>query len=302
MAIPTQFSVTRQAEKPIPNPVAPTQKPVVATAENTPSIARPSALSAKVGTLTAPPFPLNHARILYENTMQSYASIGDSQSTGTAINALKPNTFERWSFTGSNSFQLFLSDGAPVDTICIGGHNFINTTVKLYYDMGAGEVLLETRAPATNDPIMVHTSTSFNPVSIRVEVIGVGQLFAAYISAGVSLQMQRPFFNGHTPITDADVTSYYHNKTESGNIIGQAIRSRGYKTNYDWQNLDDSWYRQYIPPFKEAIKSQPFFIAWNLLEYPLDVGFGRVSQDISASMQNGTMIKRGGLSFELLGY
>lgn len=302
MAIPTQFSVTRQTEKPIPNPVAPTQKPVVATAENTPSIARPSALSAKAGTLTTPPFPLNHARILYDNALQAYTSIGDTQVTGTAVNALKPNTFERWSFTGNNSFQLFLSDGAPVDTICIGGHNFIGTTVRFYYDEGAGEVLLETRNPLTNDPIMVHTETAFNPNAIRVEVVGSGSLFAAYISAGVSLQMQRPFFNGHTPITDADVTSYYHNKTESGNIIGQAIRSQGYKTSYSWNNIDDTWYRTYFAPFKQAIKTQPFFIAWNLLEYPLDVGFGRVAQDISVAMQNGTVTKRNGLSFEFLGF
>ena len=302
MAIPTQFSVTSTRTAPIANPSAPKDAPTVAGANPSALQDAPSVLANSVSTPTTPPFPLNHARILYDNTLQSYTSIGDTQVTGTAANALKPNTFERWSFTGNNSFQLFLSDGAPVDTICIGGHNFIGTTVRFYYDEGAGEVLLETRNPLTNDPIMVHTETAFNPNAIRVEVTGSGSLFAAYISAGVSLQMQRPFFNGHTPITDADVTSYYHNKTESGNIIGQAIRSQGYKTSYSWNNIDDTWYRTYFAPFKQAIKTQPFFIAWNLLEYPLDVGFGRVAQDISVAMQNGTVTKRSGLSFEFLGF
>jgi len=104
--------------------------------------------------------------------------------------------------------------------------------------------------------------------------------------------MQRPFFNGHTPITDSDVTEYYSNRSESGEIIGQQIRRKGFETQAQWNNIDDGWYRSYFAPFKQYVKTRPFFFAWNLLEYPDDVGFCRINQDIRSPIQNGSTTKR----------
>jgi hypothetical protein len=283
-----------------------TATPSAASGQAIYSAPTPSALTARAGTLTVPPFPLNHARILSSNKLQVYSSVS-SDVGGDSINALKPNTFERWTPTGDGYFKVVLTSSQPIDTICLGAHNLGDrgVTVNPQYRETDGGPLIQfagARTATTNAPIMFHRSSSVDVRVVEIYLSGNTDAEVGYISAGLALQMQRPFFNGHVPITDADVTQYYHNKTESGNIIGQAIRSQGYKTSYSWENIDDTWYRTYFAPFKQAIKTQPFFIAWNLLEYPLDVGFGRVAQDISTPMQNGTVTKRGGLSFEFLGY
>lgn len=148
---------------------------------------------------------------------------------------------------------------------------------------------------------MYHKTSKVNVRRVRVIVSGGGDFEVGYISAGTALQMQRPFFNGHQPYTDSDVTEYYSNRTESGEIIGRQIRRKGYETTYEWQNIDDGWYRDNIPEFKEYAKIRPMFIAWNLLEYPKDVAFGETTGDIASSMQNGTRTKRSGLSFTLKG-
>ena len=285
--------------------------PTASTAEAEPVIATASALTPSVTDDVTPPFPLNHARILYDNYLQTNDSVTSSAGSSTPERALIPNTFERWSFNSGldQTLTIEISSNRNIDTFCVGAHNLYENGIAsgliIEYSTTTGGAWVEVynNVPDSQAPIMVHLSS---PVSIRrvrftYKASSARDKYIGYVSAGEALQMQRPFFNGHTPITDADVTRYFHNETESGEIIGQAIRSQGYRTSYEWQNLNDNWYRTYFAPFKQAIKLNPFFIAWNLDEYPLDVGFGRVAQDISAPMQNGGGIRRS-VSFELLGH
>ena len=308
--------VTAESVAPVDNATLVTAKnapsiatPSTATAENQPSIATPSALTARPSTLTIPPFPLNHARILYENRLESLDASSSSIPGSSPINAIKPNTWERFNnISGGNGYVRFdMSATRGVDTICIGAHNAGSkgyNFIAYYRETVSGPLIQFSTGvtPDTDAPIMFHINTLVSAKVIEIYFNGGLDLFSiGYISAGVALQMQRPFFNGHQPYTDSDVTEYYSNRTESGEIIGRQIRRKGYETTFEWQNLDDEWYRANIPAFKESVKTRPMFIAWNLLEYPRDVAFGETTGDISTSMQNGTRTKRTGLSFTLKG-
>jgi len=282
--------------------------PSAASAESAPSISAPSALTANQATQTSGPFPLNHARILYNNKLFGYESV--TSIKGVPLNALTPNTWQRWIFdssTTSSGIRVDLPSAVTMDCICIGAHNLgaIGATVSITYSTD-GSTFVDW-APdfdvGGRAAIMSYTQTPKQVKSIQI-FIQAGTTatgYIGYISAGEALQMQRPFFSGHQPYTDADVTEYYSNRTESGNIIGRQIRRRGFETTYEWQNIDDTWYRNNIPVFKDYAKRWPMFIAWNLLEYPYDVAFGETTGDIKASMQNGTRTKRTGLSFTLKG-
>lgn len=364
MAIPTQFSVTNKATRPIANPDnaqdlanvinaesigfisgasslpskaavdtgaaviidsenAPSQEaasslPVIAqpsidnasaaTTQNAPAFSAPSAIAPNAGSLIAPPFPLNHARILYENLFQDSvvtASIGSNPEY-----VRVPNTYQAWAAQPSaEAASITLSNfesGVVIDTICIGAHNLSDVTGTVRFETSTTDAgaftLRDERTITTNAAIMWHTETPIAIKRIRITAVNATGLFkVGYISAGVALQMQRPFFNGHQPYTDSDVTEYYAKRTESGERIGRDIRRKGFETSYEWQNLDDVWYRQYIPDFKEAVKTKPVFIAWNYMEYRDDVAFGDITDDISSSMQNGTRVKRSGFGFTVVG-
>ena len=282
--------------------------PSAASAESAPSIATPNALTANAGTPISGPFPLNHARILYNNKLFGYESV--TSVKGVPLNALTPNTWQRWIFdssTTSSGIRIDLPSAVTIDCICIGAHNLgaIGATVSLSYSTD-GTTFVDWSPDfdvGGRAAIMSYTQTpkQVKAIQVFIQAGTTATGYIGYISAGEALQMQRPFFNGHQPYTDSDVTEYYSNRTESGNIIGRQIRRRGYETTYEWQNIDDTWYRNNIPVFKDYAKRYPMFIAWNLLEFPDDVAFGETTGDIATSMQNGTRIKRTGLSFTLKG-
>ncbi len=267
----------------------------------------PSIVTPNAGTAITPPFPLRNPRILYDNALLSYDSITSTE--GVPVNAIAPNTWQKWEFdsTATNSAILVrLPEAVTMDTICIGAHNLgsIAATVSITYSTdGVAFVDWEPDFTVSEDTaIMSYIETPRQVKAIQIFVLngveGLGVI--GYISAGEALQMQRPIFNGHTPITDADVTEYYANRTESGEIINQDIRLMGYQSSADFSNLDDTWYRTYFAPFKQSAKKLPYFFAWNLDEYPQDVGLCRASSDMSAPMQNGTRTKRS-VSIPLLG-
>lgn len=277
-----------------------------ATTQNAPAFSAPSSITPKTGTLIAPPFPLNHARILYRNKLENYQSVV-SDVASNALNALKRNTWEKWTPSGAGYFKATMQFDIGVDAIAIGAHNLGTKgyTVEAFYrETTAGPLIPfgTSRTPTDDSPIMWYLP--FDTLMRVVEIYISGSTGAAevgYISAGKALQMQRPFFNGHNPFDDSDVTEYYAKRTESGERIGRDIRRKGFETSFEWSNLDDEWYRTYIPEFKQYAKINPIFVAWNLLEYPNDIAFGETTDDMKASMQNGTRVKREGFGFTLAG-
>ena len=76
---------------------------------------------------------------------------------------------------------------------------------------------------------------------------------------------------------------YYDAWTETGNMVGRALRSVQLEGDFSWDNLPDAWYRTYMPAFIESATRFPYMIAWNLLEYPNDVAMAFTDGDISSS-------------------
>lgn len=283
------------------NPVAPSADSAIAISDiATPSVATPIALPD----YTATSYPLNHARLLVDN----FALNATASATGgtSPTNALKPNTWEQWRFEGTETITIVLPVNQDIDSICIGAHNLGS---KMYvvgadYSVGASGAWIQfnsDKSPDTDAPLYFYRETTVSARRIRIHVTNAASVssYIGYISVGLALQMPRPFFGTHQPITDADVTEYYKARTESGQIIGRTIRRLGYETQYDWSNIDDNWYRTNFPKFKEKAKILPVFIAWNLADYPDDIGFGVIDQDIR-SPYIGTKKLRS-ISFKLTG-
>ena len=288
--LPTDFSVSSTRSSPIPSPSTTVSIPVIKGAEDSASISAPSAITSSVTDLVAPPFPLNHARILYKNELFNYSSITANAGNSNVNLSTVPNTFQRWAFSGAGAKEvtIVLPSAVQMDSVAICAHNVGGSTIETDYTATLGgsfsEFAPDKTSSSANTAIMVHRtsgSVSVRELKIRFST-GAGDFYVGYIMAGVALQMQRPFFGGHTPITDATVTKFYDSLTESGNIIGRSKRSQGQETTADFKNIDDGWYRNYFQGFKESALTLPYAFAWNLLEYPDDVGLCYTDSDISA--------------------
>jgi hypothetical protein len=232
-----------------------------------------------------PPFALNHARILYNSVLTGSASFTDN-----GVNPsfpLIPNTAQRWTTLVDSFIKFIIPSNEDVDTVCIGAHNLNagNYTVTAFYRTTDGGTLTAFAAsvtPTKNNAIMIHRSTTVSAKVIEIHITnGSGAAFIGSIYAGIAMQMQRPFFAGHTPAVLARQADYYSSMSESGNFIGVEVRRRAIESQASWSNLNDEWYRIYFVPFLDSAELLPFYFAWNLLQYPTDVSYCKNITNIS---------------------
>lgn len=289
---------------PIPNPLLPIVPPVDVDAVDAVDIAAPVSLPANALDPSLPPFPLNHARILYDNLLTS----GAVSSTGGTNDSfvLIPNTFQAWSFTlaTSQTITIELPVNQNIDTVCIGAHNLKGATVTATYGADVADpitLFAASKTPDTNNAIMFHIDAALSVRRILITVSGSTGLDykIGFVSAGIALQMARPFFSGHNPMSQNKKHRYFDAWTETGQMVGRSKRSVQLEGDFAWENLPDAWYRAYMPAFIESATLLPYFIAWNLLEHENDVAMAFTDEDISSSY-TGTRDLRG-VSFSARG-
>ena len=235
-------------------------------------------------------YPLNHARILYDNLATESNTTVSSQEAGFPASALaNPATYEFWKPSALPAkITVDLGSAISVDCVAFGAHSFnfhpVNIDIEYSFDnstwtaVSAGTVVAGTAAP-----VMV----LFDKVDARYWRACISGTDAPQIGVfflGKCLQMQRPFYGGHTPINYGRVTEYVGNMSEGGQILGTSIVRRGTQTSFAWQHLKRDWVDANFNPFIKSVRGgQPFFIAWNPLQHPQDVGYVFVGEDIRPS-------------------
>jgi len=223
---------------------------------------------------------------LYDNLLLNYDSVSVTTGTNGAY-ALVPNTYKKWTFTGGAEITITLPANVDIDTICVGAHTLGTSLFSVGAEWSAGTTgsftpLTTGKNPTDNTPLMFHyTGGTVSARRIKIVCSGTGSVGIGYISAGIALQLQRPFFSGHTPITMADNTVYRNNMTDGGEFTSRSIIRKGFSNSVSLDNVDRTWIQNYFLDFKEVSKEYLYFIAWNLLEYPNEVGLCMTGGDIS---------------------
>jgi len=271
LALPTVYAVVTVPSYDLASLVSAVSEPVIPT---------PTLFTANAGTSETPPYPLTHARILYDNLLLTSTV---TATAGTTPNyTLIPNTYQSWLFTGTQSITFELADQTSMDTVCISAHNLSGCTVTVTYDpllagsfvaFGAAKVVTQ------NKPLMFHLSSSVDVRRLKITVTGSGSRQVGSIYAGIALQMQRPFFSGFDRFGDS--TTYSTPMTAGGNIIAREAIRKGYNNTFSFKHLSAGWVETYLTPFLLKAKTTPFVLAWNLDAYPNDVWFGATDSDIN---------------------
>jgi hypothetical protein len=266
------------------------------------TLAVPTVITANALDPEAPPFSLKHARILYLNKL-----IGSAVTTSLGTNGslvLVPNTADRWAITTTSFITFTLPAAVSIDTIGIGAHNLGSTNYVISFQYSTTDVssfvtFKPAQTPADNTAVMSHISSSISARRIRITCTGSGSAFVGSIYAGIALQMQRPFFAGHSPLPLSAKTIRYSSVTEGGNFVGEQIRRLGFRSSAPFKNLSNDWYRTYFQPFVIHARTLPYFFAWNLDQYPTDVGYCKTSEDITPAYGSLDMFN---VSFEMVGF
>jgi hypothetical protein len=244
------------------------------------TVSAPTLITPIAGTSETPPYPLTHARILYDNLLLTSTV---TATAGTTPNyTLIPNTYQSWLFTGTQSITFEMADQTSMDTVCISAHNLSGCTVTVTYDplLAGSFVAFGTAKVVTqNKPLMFHLSSAVDVRRLKITVTGSGSRQVGSIYAGIALQMQRPFFSGFDRFGDS--TTYSTPMTAGGNIIAREAIRKGYNNTFSFKHLSAGWVETYLTPFLLKAKTTPFVLAWNLSAYPDDVWFGATDSDIN---------------------
>jgi hypothetical protein len=231
--------------------------------------------------------PLNHARILWD--MVTGTATGDGENPERAANDF---TAQKWT-VDAGTWTLTTADDASVDTVFIAGHNLAGKLVTILTsdDTVSALVSRDSFTPTDNSAIFVMLNDAGSPYTVRrvaVTVDGTDSA-VAIIRAGVSLQMERPFYAGHTPATKARVTEGEQSFSETGQWLGRTVKRLALTPQYNWRHLSKPWYDANFEPFAQTLPANPFAIAGNPSKLPDDVAWGWVSQDarpVTMGIQN----------------
>jgi hypothetical protein len=266
------------------------------------TLAVPTVITANALDPEVPPFSLKHARILYLNKLIGSAVTTSAGTNGSLV--LVPNTADRWAITTGGAITFTLSSAVTMDSAAIGAHNLGSTghVVSVEYSSattGTFSTFKASQTPTDDTAMMFHNAASVSVRRLKITCTGSGSAFVGSIYAGIALQMQRPFFAGHSPLPLSAKTIRYSSVTEGGNFVGEQIRRIGFRTSAPFKNLSNDWYRTYFQPFVIHARTLPFFFAWNLDQYSTDVGYCKTSEDITPAYGSLDMFN---VSFDMVGF
>lgn len=225
--------------------------------------------------------PLNHARIGYDSVITTDSLTGTEGQSGFPLsNIVVEQTFEKYK-PATLPAIIFIDAGTLSECNYIG---LVGTGIGLVTVSYSTDNLTYTDI-TTIDPLENSVSMGlFVPTLARYWRITFSEVTTVTnIKLGKALEMERAIYGGHSPLPLSARTVKKGNVSETGQWLGRTVQRRGFATDYSWSNLTARWYRSDFQPFVEHAKTGAFYISWNPLEFPNEVGYCWCQNDIQPS-------------------
>jgi hypothetical protein len=233
--------------------------------------------------------PMNHARIGYQSYVAAGTVTGTTEATNFEADAtLNELTYDRWKPTALPATLTYdLGAAKTFDYIGIAAHTIGTNGNSIVAEYSTDNVVWNSlgvnNSPSDDKAIMM----LFVAVSARYFRLTFSSGTAPTVGVvycGQVLEMDRPFYSGHTPAVLNRKTVIKPNKSVNGQWVGRSILRTGLEANYEWKNITISWYETNIEPFSLSARTLPFFMAWNADEHSDHIAYMWTSDDIAPSL------------------
>ena len=249
-------------------------------------------------------YPLNHARIGYQNWCEGLAAssvvvsseLPDQPKDG----PLRSDTTDKWrAVSGASTWRVDLGQARAVDYVgLVVATSSVQITVAYSSDDVSYTTFATALTPTDTSPIMLLDSTKAARYW-RISVASPVTIAVVYI--GQVLEFERPFFDGHSPMPLSRMVERTSSMTRGGQFVGQDVIRRGTMTNVAVNNLTPSWYRSNFDPLVRHLETKPVFFAWNLLKAQSDVSYAGSADPIQPALVSQTPGGRISVSMSLRG-
>jgi len=227
-------------------------------------------------------FPLNYARIGYENTLLNGSATATSDTVGSA-NMLTPSTYDKWRPVLDPSDCTLIGVSKLCNYVGIAAHNLSGATIVVNISNGGALTEIYNGVAPSNKPLRIgFTESTYDRVFIDVSGTTVAEIGVVYL--GKELEMMRPNYSGYSPATLSSKDVFTPQMSDGGQFLGKQLVRKGFATQANFQHLTYEWYESEFQPFVEAAKTTPYFWAWNLQEHPNEIVFGWTNENIKPSL------------------
>lgn len=257
----------------------------------------------KIQTGFNPTIPLSHSRIGHQSyTRTGTASASSAQTDFPADAPLNELTYEFWRPTAlPATWTLDAGSSVSGNYIGIAAHT-LGTSGNTVTIQGSNDnityVNIDSVSPTDNSPIMfLFASVSYRYWRITLASGSFPSIGVIYV--GTVLEMLRPCYGGLTPISLSRDSVIRPNRSEGGQWLGRSVIRSGSSMKVGYTNLDNAWVRTTFKEFIEDAVIYPFFFAWRPDNYPEDVGYVWVADDIKPSNMGRNSLMQ--VSFDMTG-
>lgn len=237
-------------------------------------------------------YPLCNPVIGYHNLVDVADITTDTEADGfPASNLANPSTNLKWRGTvdspvADEYITIDVSDYVDeIDYVGIAGHNFGTAQIGCeigYFDNDQSPPewvqLVHEIMPADDGPLIFrYLPQSLSEIKIKLAP-GNAAPEMAVVYVGKLLVMELGI-KDFTPLRFGRRRDVITGMSEAGDFIGR-IQVGGYsESSPSWVGLGKAWFRANVDEFLEAAATNPFFFAWNPLDYPFDTGFAWITEE-----------------------
>lgn len=228
---------------------------------------------------------LDHPIIGWHNIVTADTIIANSTETNyPASNLANPATHLEWRAAAVAEVYISITTNEvdPIDYVAIARHNFGSAEIPVSVEGFIGatwvEIVDEVMLPDDGPLILRFEAQSLSDVRIRLQA-GIEAAHAAVVYVGKLLVVERRVYVGHTPMPHARKSSIINGRSESGNFLGRIVLGSWRESTVPLSLISPSWYRTYMDQFLAVAKDTPFFFGWRPQTYPLESGYGWLTDD-----------------------
>lgn len=251
--------------------------------------------------------------ILWHNVVTVSGLLADSEATNYPVgNLANPSTVLKWrsASTGQQYLYANYSSENPIDAVGVAAHNWGSGGVAVTVETLAGDEDAEWEVAVpeqtfANDSPHVFQFTERHCIGVRLKLVpgNVDPVYpeAAILFVGRLITVDSGLPPGHAPISFSDNRETVDNQAQDGGYLGSVVLNESHSTSVQFADLDPTWYRQYLEPFRKAGKGTTFFFAWAPQAWPDEVGYcwitndpravvNRTTGEVAFSMQIGAVV------------
>lgn len=235
-------------------------------------------------------FPLteDHPVIGWHNIVTSTNVSADTEEQNyPASNVGNPATHLEWRADDTTEQYLTITTGfgEDIDYLAIAKHNLSSGEIPVsigYFDTSSPPVWVEliSEMMLVDDGPVLFRFTAQSLATIEIKLgSGVDPARIAVVYVGQLLTLERKIYVGHTPMPHGRKNDVQNGMSETGNFLGRVVLGSWRESTIPLSLIDPDWYREYMDPFLAVAASTPFFFAWRPETYPLEVGYGWLTED-----------------------